>query len=159
MSEDNEIEYDTTLEDASEEENGVENGDEESENPNQEKLSLQELKDKSPADLLAFAEQIGVENAASMRMQDLMFAVLKTLAEEGVEIFGHQRAQVAVDLSAEANGLVGPFCVPDAGQGNLPAHPVHPVSGQFQFRDEIMNRPGPLHGQVQCGRAGHVQQA
>ena len=84
---------------------------------------------------------------------------LGTRAEKGVEIFGHQRAQVAVHLTAEADGLVGPFCVPNAGQGNLPAHPVHPVSGQFQFRDEIMNRPGPLHGQVQCGRAGHVQQA
>ncbi|UDF03595.1 transcription termination factor Rho [Asticcacaulis sp. AND118] len=113
MSEDNEIEYDTTLEDASEEENGVENGDEESENPNQEKLSLQELKDKSPADLLAFAEQIGVENAASMRMQDLMFAVLKTLAEEGVEITGSGVIEVLQDgfgflRSPEANYLPGP---------------------------------------------------
>lgn len=113
MSEDNEIEYDTTLEDAAEEENGAENGDEESENPNQEKLSLQELKDKSPADLLAFAEQIGVENAASMRMQDLMFAVLKTLAEEGVEITGSGVIEVLQDgfgflRSPEANYLPGP---------------------------------------------------
>jgi len=113
MSEDNEIEYDTTLEDAAEDENGSENGDEESENPNQEKLSLQELKDKSPADLLAFAEQIGVENAASMRMQDLMFAVLKTLAEEGVEITGSGVIEVLQDgfgflRSPEANYLPGP---------------------------------------------------
>jgi len=113
MSEDNEIEYDATLEDVAEEENGIENGDEESENPNQEKLSLQELKDKSPADLLAFAEQIGVENAASMRMQDLMFAVLKTLAEEGVEITGSGVIEVLQDgfgflRSPEANYLPGP---------------------------------------------------
>lgn len=113
MSEDNEIEYDTTLEDAAEFENGSDNGDDESENPNQEKLSLQELKDKSPADLLAFAEQIGVENAASMRMQDLMFAVLKTLAEEGVEITGSGVIEVLQDgfgflRSPEANYLPGP---------------------------------------------------
>ncbi len=113
MSEDNEIEYDTALEDTAEEENGGYNGDEESENPNQEKLSLQELKDKSPADLLAFAEQIGVENAASMRMQDLMFAVLKTLAEEGVEITGSGVIEVLQDgfgflRSPEANYLPGP---------------------------------------------------
>ncbi|ADU11844.1 MAG: transcription termination factor Rho [Asticcacaulis sp.] len=113
MSEDNEIEYDTTLEDAAEDENGSDNGDDESENPNQEKLSLQELKDKSPADLLAFAEQIGVENAASMRMQDLMFAVLKTLAEEGVEITGSGVIEVLQDgfgflRSPEANYLPGP---------------------------------------------------
>ncbi|MFT3998313.1 MAG: transcription termination factor Rho, partial [Asticcacaulis sp.] len=113
MSEDNEIEYDTALEDTSEEENGVDLHDEESENPNQEKLSLQELKDKSPADLLAFAEQIGVENAASMRMQDLMFAVLKTLAEEGVEITGSGVIEVLQDgfgflRSPEANYLPGP---------------------------------------------------
>jgi transcription termination factor Rho len=113
MSEDNEIEYDTTLEDAAEDENSSDNGDDESENPNQEKLSLQELKDKSPADLLAFAEQIGVENAASMRMQDLMFAVLKTLAEEGVEITGSGVIEVLQDgfgflRSPEANYLPGP---------------------------------------------------
>ncbi|BEV09574.1 transcription termination factor Rho [Asticcacaulis sp. DW145] len=113
MSEDNEIEYDTTLEDTAEDENGSDNGDDDSENPNQEKLSLQELKDKSPADLLAFAEQIGVENAASMRMQDLMFAVLKTLAEEGVEITGSGVIEVLQDgfgflRSPEANYLPGP---------------------------------------------------
>lgn len=113
MSEDNEIEYDTTLEDAAEDENSSDNGDDESENPNQEKLSLQELKDKSPADLLAFAEHIGVENAASMRMQDLMFAVLKTLAEEGVEITGSGVIEVLQDgfgflRSPEANYLPGP---------------------------------------------------
>ncbi|OYW82301.1 MAG: hypothetical protein B7Z26_03615, partial [Asticcacaulis sp. 32-58-5] len=51
-------------------------------------MSLQELKEKSPADLLAFAETLGVENANNMRKQDMMFAILKVLAEEGVEISG-----------------------------------------------------------------------
>src|SRR5690606_34810369 len=86
--------------------------DEDSENANAEKLSLQELKDKSPADLLAFAEQIGVENAASLRMQDLMFATLKVLAEEGVEITGSGVIEVLQDgfgflRSPEANYLPG----------------------------------------------------
>ncbi|MEM9964175.1 MAG: transcription termination factor Rho, partial [Asticcacaulis sp.] len=86
--------------------------DEDSENANAEKMSLQELKDKSPADLLAFAEQIGVENAASLRMQDLMFATLKVLAEEGVEITGSGVIEVLQDgfgflRSPEANYLPG----------------------------------------------------
>jgi len=98
-----ETELDLPVEDA---------GDEDSENANAEKLSLQELKDKSPADLLAFAEQIGVENAASLRMQDLMFATLKVLAEEGVEITGSGVIEVLQDgfgflRSPEANYLPG----------------------------------------------------
>ncbi len=48
------------------------------------KMSLQELKKKSPADLLAFGEKLDIENANAMRKQDMMFAILKTLADEGV---------------------------------------------------------------------------
>jgi transcription termination factor Rho len=48
------------------------------------RMSLQELKDKAPADLLSFAETLEIENANSMRKQDMMFAILKVLAEEGV---------------------------------------------------------------------------
>ena len=44
-------------------------------------MKLQELKDKTPADLLAFAEELEIENATSMRKQDMMFAILKALAE------------------------------------------------------------------------------
>src|SRR5882757_1203965 len=43
------------------------------------RMSLQELKDKAPADLLAFAELFEIENANSMRKQDMMFAILKVL--------------------------------------------------------------------------------
>src|SRR5580704_9264032 len=50
------------------------------------RMSLQELKQTSPADLVAFAERLEIENANSMRKQDMMFAILKTLAEEGLEI-------------------------------------------------------------------------
>ncbi|PLR18699.1 transcription termination factor Rho [Caulobacter zeae] len=77
------------------------------------RMSLQELKEKSPADLLAFAETFEVENANSMRKQDMMFAILKTLAEEGVEIFGSGTMEVLQDgfgflRSPEANYLPGP---------------------------------------------------
>jgi len=77
------------------------------------RMSLQELKDKSPADLLAFAETLEIENANSMRKQDMMFAILKTLAEEGVEIFGSGTLEVVQDgfgflRSPEANYLPGP---------------------------------------------------
>jgi transcription termination factor Rho len=76
-------------------------------------MSLQELKEKSPADLLAFAETFEVENANSMRKQDMMFAILKTLAEEGVEISGSGTMEVLQDgfgflRSPEANYLPGP---------------------------------------------------
>ena len=78
-----------------------------------EKMSLQTLKDKSPTDLLTFAEQLGVENASNMRKQDMMFAILKTLAEEGVEITGSGVIEVLQDgfgflRSPEANYLPGP---------------------------------------------------
>src|SRR6202453_4896666 len=77
------------------------------------RMSLQELKQKSPADLLAFGEQLDIENANNMRKQDMMFAILKTLAEEGVEIFGSGTLEVVQDgfgflRSPEANYLAGP---------------------------------------------------
>lgn len=77
------------------------------------RISLQELKEKSPADLLAFAESLEIENANSMRKQDMMFAILKALAEEGVEISGSGVLEVLQDgfgflRSPEANYLPGP---------------------------------------------------
>ena len=56
------------------------------------RMTLQELKEKSPADLVAFAEQFDIENANAMRKQDMMFAILKTLADEGVEISASRHA-------------------------------------------------------------------
>ena len=60
-------------------------------------IKLQELKDKSPADLLAFAEQLEIENANTMRKQDMMFAILKALAEERLEIIGAGALEVLQD--------------------------------------------------------------
>ncbi len=78
-----------------------------------ERMSLQELKEKSPADLLALAETLEIENANSMRKQDMMFAILKTVAEEGLEISGGGTMEVLQDgfgflRSPEANYLSGP---------------------------------------------------
>src|SRR5258708_20149597 len=51
-------------------------------------MNLQELKSKTPTDLLSFAEELEIENASSMRKQDMLFAILKELAERNVEITG-----------------------------------------------------------------------
>jgi transcription termination factor Rho len=84
------------------------------------RMSLQELKEKTPAELLSFAEQFEIENANAMRKQDMMFAILKASAEEGLEIFGSGTLEVVQDgfgflRSPEANYLPGPddiYCSP-----------------------------------------------
>ena len=53
-----------------------------------EQMKLHELNSKSPTDLVTFAEGLEVENASTMRKQELMFAILKSLAEDDVEIIG-----------------------------------------------------------------------
>jgi transcription termination factor Rho len=76
-------------------------------------MNLQELKSKSPADLLTLAEQLEIENASSLRKQDMMFAILKRLAETDVEISGEGVIEILQDgfgflRSPEANYLAGP---------------------------------------------------
>ncbi|MCQ4633843.1 MULTISPECIES: transcription termination factor Rho [Shinella] len=76
-------------------------------------MKLQDLKNKTPTDLLAFAESLEVENASTMRKQELMFAILKMLAEQEVEIIGEGVVEVLQDgfgflRSANANYLPGP---------------------------------------------------
>ena len=78
-----------------------------------ERMSLQELKEKSPAELVALAEQLDIENAASLRKQGMMFAILKALAEEGASIFGGGTLEVLQDgfgflRAPESNYLPGP---------------------------------------------------
>ena len=60
-------------------------------------MKLQELKNKTPTDLLAFAESLEVENASTMRKQELMFAILKVLANQDVEIIGEGVVEVLQD--------------------------------------------------------------
>ena len=76
-------------------------------------MKLQELKSKTPTELLEFAESVEVENASVMRKQELMFAILTKLAEQDVEIIGQGVVEVLQDgfgfmRSASANYLPGP---------------------------------------------------
>ncbi|MBW7851760.1 MAG: transcription termination factor Rho [Rhodospirillales bacterium] len=76
-------------------------------------MNLQELKSKSPADLLAYAEELQIENASTLRKQDMMFAILKQLAENDTPIYGDGVLEILQDgfgflRSPEANYLPGP---------------------------------------------------
>ncbi|HQZ12277.1 MAG TPA: transcription termination factor Rho [Devosia sp.] len=78
-----------------------------------ENMKLSELKAKSPAELLEFAESHEIENASTMRKQELMFAILKELAARDVEITGEGVVEVLPDgfgflRSPDANYLPGP---------------------------------------------------
>lgn len=75
---------------------------------NIQQMKLQELKSKTPVELVAFAETLEVENASLMRKQELMFAILKKLALQDVEIIGEGVLEVLLDgfgflRSADAN--------------------------------------------------------
>ncbi|MBB2204188.1 transcription termination factor Rho [Gluconacetobacter takamatsuzukensis] len=76
-------------------------------------MHLAELKAKTPADLLAYAESLQIENASSLRKQDMMFAILKTLADNDQAIHGEGTLEILPDgfgflRSPEANYLPGP---------------------------------------------------
>jgi transcription termination factor Rho len=76
-------------------------------------MKLQDLKSKSPTELLSFAEEQQVENASTLRKQELMFGILKRLAENDVEIIGEGVVEVLQDgfgflRSPDANYLPGP---------------------------------------------------
>ena len=76
-------------------------------------LSLSELKTQSPAELVLLAEKLEIENASTMRKGDIMFAILKEMAQEGAEISGDGVLEVLQDgfgflRSIDANYLPGP---------------------------------------------------
>ncbi|WP_299308895.1 transcription termination factor Rho [uncultured Croceicoccus sp.] len=76
-------------------------------------MHLKELKQKKPAELVEMAEEMGVEGASTLRRQDLMFAILKEVADDGEEILGIGTIEVLSDgfgflRSPEANYLAGP---------------------------------------------------
>ena len=77
------------------------------------RMTLQELKEKDPKDLLKLAESLEIENASTMRKQDMMFAILKDLAERDVEIHGGGVLETLQDgfgflRAPESNYLAGP---------------------------------------------------
>src|SRR5215510_1644184 len=76
-------------------------------------MKLKDLKAKSPTELLSFAEELQVENASTLRKQELMFAILKQLAGRDVNITGEGVVEVLQDgfgflRSPDANYLAGP---------------------------------------------------
>ena len=76
-------------------------------------LKLKELKKKTPQELLSYAEELKVENASSLRTQDMMFAILKNLAADNKEIDGAGVLETLQDgfgflRSMESNYLPGP---------------------------------------------------
>jgi len=76
-------------------------------------MHLKELQKKTSAELVEMAEELGVESASTLRRQDLMFAILKELAEDGEQIMGVGTIEVLPDgfgflRSPEANYLAGP---------------------------------------------------
>ncbi len=76
-------------------------------------MHLKELKLRSPEDLLVYAEELGVDNASMLRKQDLLFAILKQLAENNTAIHGEGVLEILQDgfgflRAPEANYLPGP---------------------------------------------------
>ena len=76
-------------------------------------MHLKELKKRTPAELVSMAEEMGVEGASTLRRQDMMYAILKEVADEGEEILGIGTIEVLQDgfgflRSPEANYLAGP---------------------------------------------------
>lgn len=76
-------------------------------------IKLHDLKTKSPSDLTAFAESLGIENAGGLRKQELLFSVLKSLADQEKEITGEGVIELLSDgfgflRSPESNYLPGP---------------------------------------------------
>jgi len=81
--------------------------------PNMQEMKLQDLKVKSPTELLSVAEEFAVENASALRKQELMFAILKQLAAREIEITGNGVVEVLQDgfgflRSPDSNYLPGP---------------------------------------------------
>jgi transcription termination factor Rho len=76
-------------------------------------MNLFELKRRSPAELLAYAEELGIENASTLRKPDLVFATLKRLAESGVPIYGEGVLEILQDgfgflRTPDVNYMAGP---------------------------------------------------
>jgi transcription termination factor Rho len=76
-------------------------------------MNLSELKRRSPAELLEYAEELGIDNASTLRKPDLVFATLKRLAESGVPIYGEGVLEILQDgfgflRTPDVNYLAGP---------------------------------------------------
>ena len=76
-------------------------------------MNLQELKKRNPAELIAQAEKLGIENPSTLRKQEILFAILKKLAEKNEQITGQGVLELLPDgfgflRAMESNYLPGP---------------------------------------------------
>ena len=76
-------------------------------------MNLQELKQKSPSDLITQAEKLGIENPSTLRKQEILFSILKKLADKNEQITGGGVLEVLQDgfgflRAIESNYLPGP---------------------------------------------------
>ena len=76
-------------------------------------MNLTELKNKPISELVALAEEMGLENMARARKQDIIFSILKTHAKGGEDIFGDGVLEILQDgfgflRSADSSYLAGP---------------------------------------------------
>ena len=76
-------------------------------------MNLQELKNKTPADLILEAEKLGIENPSTMRKQEILFTILKKFAEKNEKITGSGVLETLQDgfgflRATESNYLPGP---------------------------------------------------
>ncbi|NCB49368.1 MAG: transcription termination factor Rho [Alphaproteobacteria bacterium] len=76
-------------------------------------MHLKELKKKTPTELFTYAEELEVENASSYSIQELLFAILKKLAEQNLPLYGEGVLEVLQDgfgflRSEGSNYLAGP---------------------------------------------------
>src|SRR5262249_12824532 len=107
-------------------------------------MKLQDLKSKTPTELLSFAEEIGVENASSMRKQEQMFAILKQLASQNTDII----CTGALDALAAGFGLLRS---PDA---NYPPGPDDIYISPSQIRRFSLRSGDTVEGQIRSPREG-----
>ncbi|KAF0118200.1 MAG: transcription termination factor Rho [Rhodospirillaceae bacterium] len=86
-------------------------------------MHLQELKKKTPAELLIFAEELEIENASSLRKQDMLFAILKQLADRDTPIYGDGVLEILQDGFGFLRRLHDPGdrsrCTPGQGTTSL----------------------------------------
>ena len=130
-------------------------------------MKLQDLKSKSPTELLAFAEEQKVENASTMRKQELMFAILKQLAENEIDIIGEGVVEVLQDgfgflRSPEANYLPGPRRHLRLALADPPLRPAHRrhrrgPDPQPQGRRALLRAAQGQHHQFRGPREGAPQ--
>ena len=76
-------------------------------------MNLQELKKQSPSELISQAEKLGIENPSTLRKQEILFSILKKLAEKNEQITGGGVLEVLQDgfgflRAIESNYLPGP---------------------------------------------------